>query len=127
MKTCRALAALGILCLLSWASCTGGNVTPVYAVRTGGDPHRGRELIVKFDCGSCHVIPGIQHAIGTVGPPLTDIARRTMIAGEVPNTPVNMVRWIQSPQSIEPGTAMPTLGLTEQEARDVAAYLYTLR
>jgi cytochrome c1 len=54
-------------------------------------------------------------------------AERTFIAGEVPNTPDNLVRWIQSPQSIEAGTAMPTLGLTEQQSRDVAAYLYTLR
>ncbi|HEX5412613.1 MAG TPA: c-type cytochrome [Terriglobia bacterium] len=113
--------------LVLWTACTGGRTTSEYAVRTGGDPQRGREIIMKFDCGSCHVIPGVRHAIGTVGPPLTQIARRTMIAGEVPNTPANMVRWIQSPRSIEPGTAMPDLGLSEQQARDVAAYLYTLR
>jgi cytochrome c1 len=73
------------------------------------------------------MIPGVRDARGLVAPPLMMFGRRTFIAGEVPNTPENLVRWIQSPQSIEAGTAMPALGLTEQQARDVAAYLYTLR
>lgn len=50
-----------------------------------------------------------------------------MIAGELPNSPANLVRWIKDPKSVEPGTDMPDLGLTDQQARDVAAYLYTLR
>jgi cytochrome c1 len=62
-----------------------------------------------------------------VGPPLTSFARRTYIAGEVPNTLEYLVRWIEMPQAIEPGTAMPNLGVTEDQARDIAAYLYTLR
>jgi cytochrome c1 len=61
-----------------------------------------------------------------VGPPLLYFSERTFIGGEVPNTPDNLVQWIRSPQSIEAGTAMPTLGLSDQQARDVAAYLYTL-
>jgi cytochrome c1 len=62
-----------------------------------------------------------------VGPPLTSWSRRTFIAGEVPNTPDNLVRWLRNPRAIEPGTAMPALGLDDRQARDVAAYLYTLR
>ena len=73
------------------------------------------------------MIPGIHDARGLVAPPLMYFAERTFIAGEVPNTPDNLVRWIRSPQSIESGTAMPALGLTDEQARDVAAYLYTLR
>jgi len=54
-------------------------------------------------------------------------AERTMVAGEIPNTPENLVKWVQNPPSIEPNTAMPDLGLSESQAQDIAAYLYTLR
>jgi cytochrome c len=93
----------------------------------GGDPQQGKEAAVAYGCGTCHVIPGIRQARGLVGPPLGMFARRTYIAGEAPNTPDRLIRWIQAPQSIEPGTAMPDLGVTEQQARNIAAYLYTLR
>lgn len=73
------------------------------------------------------MIPGISGADGLVGPPVLLFGRRAVIAGQLPNTPENLVRWILDPPSIEPGTAMPDLGLTEAEARDVTAYLYTLR
>jgi cytochrome c len=62
-----------------------------------------------------------------VGPPLTQFTHRAFIAGEVPNNGEFLVRWISVPQSIEPGTAMPNLGVSEAQARDIAAYLYTLR
>jgi cytochrome c2 len=92
----------------------------------GGDPGRGAELISSYGCGSCHVIPGIRDADGTVGPPLTDFSDRGYIAGELPNNGDNLIRWIMDPRDVEPGTAMPDLGLTESQARDVAAYLFTL-
>jgi cytochrome c len=97
-----------------------------YAI-TGGDPDRGKAAIEMYGCGSCHSIPGIRDANGMVGPPLMMWSRRTYIAGEVPNTPDFLVRWIEMPQAIEPGTAMPNLGVTEGKARDIAAYLYTIR
>ena len=78
-------------------------------------------------CGGCHSIPGIGNAQGLVGPPLDHIARRTIIAGLLPNTPANMIRWLQSPQSIVPGNAMPNMGLDHKDARDIAAYLYTIQ
>jgi len=108
-------------------SCRGGRANNVYAVYTGGNWQTGKQLIVKYRCGACHTIPGIDDANGMVGPPLIWFARRTYVGGEVPNTPPNLVRWLKDPKSIEPGTAMPDLGLSDQDARDVAAYLYTLR
>ncbi len=92
----------------------------------GGNPSRGAQALVHYGCGACHVIPGIPDAAGMVGPPLTAFARRGYIAGEVINTQDNLIRWIEHPQAIESGTAMPDLGVTEQEARDMTAYLYTL-
>lgn len=88
-----------------------------------GDPGRGAVSIGRYGCGTCHVIPGLARAQGKVGPPLTDFARRTYIAGNAYNTPDNLAAWIRRPDSVEPGTVMPTLGLSEEEARDVAAYL----
>jgi cytochrome c len=93
----------------------------------GGSPQAGARLIASFHCGACHMIPGIRGADGLVGPPLLLFGRRTYIAGELPNTPPNLIRWIRNPPAIEPRTAMPALGLSERQARDVAAYLYTLR
>jgi cytochrome c2 len=94
--------------------------------RIVGDPTRGAQIIRNVGCGSCHVIPGIREAKGRVAAPLTFFGERTYIAGQLPNTPDNLVRWILDPQAVEPGTAMPRLGLDETQARDVAAYLYTL-
>ena len=118
-------AAAGLVLLA--AGCRGGRYTPSEDVVPGGSPERGAQVIERYDCGSCHVIPGISGAGGMVGPPLLWFARRTFIAGELPNTPPILIRWVRDPPSVEPGTAMPVLGLDEQQARDVAAYLYTLR
>lgn len=109
------------------AGCSGGQALLPYTVATGGNPRQGKKLIESYGCGSCHTIPGIYTARGVVGPPLFFFSRRTMIAGELPNSPDNLVRWLRNPALVEPGTAMPNLKLSEQQARDVAAYLYTLR
>jgi cytochrome c1 len=119
------VAAAALLLLLG--GCRGGRHPPPAEIVPGGNAQTGAQLIEDFRCGVCHTIPGISGADGLVGPPLTLFARRTYVGGEVPNTPPNLVHWIMNPSSIEPGTAMPTLGLSEQQARDVAAYLYTLR
>jgi cytochrome c1 len=74
-------------------------------------------------CGACHVIPGIRMAQGRVGPELRDLRRQVYIAGSLPNTPENLVAWVRQPQHIDPATAMPNLGLTQQDAADIAAYL----
>lgn len=121
------LAILGATACLLAAGCTGGQALPQYTIPSGGNPRNGKQLISSYGCGSCHTIPGIYRARGVVGPPLMFFSRRTMIAGELANSPDNLVRWLRNPKAVEPGTAMPDLGLTDQEARDVAAYLYTLR
>lgn len=113
--------------LLITVGCLGGKTSRGYKIDTGGEVNRGAQLISHYDCGSCHIIPGIQRANGLVGPPLLMFAKRTFIAGEVPNTPDNLEKWIEDPQSIEPATAMPKLGVDHQQAQDIAAYLYTLR
>ncbi len=109
------------------SGCTGGQTLQPYTVGTGGYAHRGQQVMMKYRCGSCHTVPGIRNANGVFGPPLIYMARRTYIAGEFPNQPDNLVHWIMSPTSMKPATAMPDLGLSEQDARDAAAYLYTLR
>ena len=113
--------------ILPIGGCRDGRAMPAYTPRVGGNAQQGVAVIQQKGCGSCHTIPGIRGAAGLVGPPLFFFSRRTMIAGELPNTPGKVVQWIRSPQSVESGTAMPDLGLTDQEARDVATYLYTLR
>jgi len=97
------------------------------AVRaTGGDPSRGKDKIRFYGCSTCHTIPGIQEANGKVGPPLTTFALRIYIAGQLPNTPDNLRRWIRNPHQIEQHTAMPEMGVSDGDSRDIAAYLYTL-
>jgi cytochrome c len=93
----------------------------------GGNPEAGKVAIRAYGCGACHTVPGVRGATGLAGPPLTHFARRSFIAGEASNTSDNLIRWIRAPESIEPGTAMPNLGVTQGIARDMAAYLYTLR
>jgi putative membrane protein len=93
----------------------------------GADVERGRAAISRYGCGSCHDIPGVTGAAGLVGPPLGDIARRVYIGGVLTNEPDNMIRWIENPPAIDPKTAMPNMGVTTRDARDIAAYLYTLR
>jgi cytochrome c1 len=107
----------------------GAACSPSRSGETGvaqGNPARGRASLDGFGCGACHLIPGVKGANGLVGPPLTMFARRAYIAGQLPNEPENLVRWIQDPQAVEPGTAMPNLGVGSGVARDMAAYLYTL-
>ncbi len=90
-----------------------------------GDITRGRQLLYDYGCGACHVIPGVPGAIAQVGPPLNDWSQRTYIAGSLPNTLTNLISWIVNPQAIEPGTAMPFLGVDQEEARHMSAYLYS--
>ncbi len=89
----------------------------------GANPARGNQLMVTYGCGSCHTVAGVSGANGKVGPPLTDFGQRSYIAGELVNNADNLQRWIRSPQTVEPGTAMPDLGVTSEDARDIAAYL----
>lgn len=127
---CRALllalvVATGLLsgCTLSL---TGQPSTTVSEFVEGGNPQVGWATLQAYGCQSCHNIPGVPAPDAYVGPPLDHWPQRSYIAGSLPNTPENLIHWLRFPQEVEPDTAMPTLGLSEAEARDIAAYLYTL-
>jgi cytochrome c oxidase assembly factor CtaG/cytochrome c2 len=92
-----------------------------------GDAQRGPLLVRQYGCGACHVVPGVSGAHGQVGPPLTHMGRRIYIAGVLRNSPANMMAWLQDPQRFVPGNAMPNMAMDRNDARDLTAYLYTLR
>jgi cytochrome c2 len=125
LRSARRLLVAVIALLL--CGCTReSDVASVYAQNIG-DPARGRHLIFAYGCGSCHVVLGVSGASGTVGPPLNGFGERAYVAGFLPNRPSDLARWIVNPQELKPGTAMPRLGVSPEQARHIAAYLYTLR
>jgi cytochrome c2 len=115
------ICAFGVLCACN-------NRSAATMKRAGGDPHAGAEKVVRYDCVGCHQIPGTtSNAKGLIGAPsLAGMARRNSIAGEVANTPENMLRWLRDPKSLKPNTTMPDMGINEQDSKDIAAFLYTL-
>ncbi|MFL4979063.1 MAG: c-type cytochrome [Xanthobacteraceae bacterium] len=92
---------------------------------TGGDPEMGRKLMRQFGCAGCHTVSGVPGAVGLVGPQLTQVRQRVYIAGVLTNTPDNLVRWMVDPKAYSPRTAMPRTGISEEQARHVAAFLYS--
>ena len=92
---------------------------------TGGDSRRGEALFIQYGCGSCHALTDVRTATGDVGPPLDGIATRAIIGGHLSNNAPNMERWISDPQHVSPGTAMPDLGVSAGDSRDITAFLYT--
>ena len=97
---------------------------PQHEPISGGNPTKGKDLIVHFGCGSCHTIKGIPGATATVGPPLQDLRKRVYLGGVLPYTPDHLAKWIVDPSQFAEKTAMPAVGATEAQARDIAAYLY---
>jgi cytochrome c2 len=94
---------------------------------TGGEPNRGKMFARELGCVACHVIPGVRGPDSRVGPPLEDFGRRNFVAGAVENNPDNLLRFLRDPRSVAPKSAMPNVHLTESQARDLAAYLFTQR
>ena len=121
MRPRRAHLAVAVL-VLTAAGC--GSTVAEIAV-PGGDADRGAQLVQAYGCGACHTIAGIRGADADIGPPLVDFADRRLIAGRLPNTLPNLMRWLENPQAVAPGTVMPNLGVAEPQARDLAAYLYS--
>lgn len=116
------ISLLGAALLL--AACdTGQQAPPAVA---GGDAARGKLLLAQYQCGACHRIPGVEAARGEVGPALDSFGRRSYIAGRLPNYPDALVRWIVDPPAVKAGTPMPAMGVSADEARHMAAYLYSL-
>jgi cytochrome c2 len=100
------------------------------AVLEPGSPAaEGAQIIATKPCVGCHTIPGIPGATGTVGPNLAGVAGRPRIAGgAVPNSgPDDLKKWILNPPALKPGTAMPNVGLTDDEATQIVAFLETLK
>jgi len=91
-----------------------------------GNAERGQRLLAQFQCGACHQIPEVPAARSYMGPSLAHMGKQSYIAGQFPNQPETLVRWIVDPQSMLPGTAMPAMGVSPDQARDMAAYLYGL-
>ena len=118
-------ASLAIVASLLFAGCDQSGEAARF--NDIGDVDAGAQLIRANGCGACHTIPGIESADGLVGPPLDKMGARIFIAGLMRNTPDNMVAWLRDPQRVVPGNAMPDMGLTQEQARNVTAYLYTLR
>ncbi|HEY0414517.1 MAG TPA: c-type cytochrome [Allosphingosinicella sp.] len=122
-----AAGAVLLLCLGFWmeARYEGQELARKAEAMTLGKVERGQVAFGKYSCGGCHTLLGVSGANGTVGPPLDGIAARGIIGGRLANNPDNLRAWIERPQSVSPGTAMPDLGVTKQDSRDIAAFLYT--
>jgi len=119
------LSASALLCCAALASGCARDEPPSRVV--GGDPERGRLLVQQYQCAACHFIPEVQGAGGDAGPSLEYMGRLSYIAGSIPNQPENMIRFLQNPPAVKPGILMPALGITDDEARHMAAFMYTLR
>jgi cytochrome c len=119
--------SIAVFAALALVAC-GSNSSVRSAESTmGGDPVQGAAAIAHYGCGACHTIRGISGANALVGPPLTGFASRSYVAGVLPNTPENVIRWIQDPKAVDDKTAMPKLGVSAKDATDIAAYLYEIR
>lgn len=109
------------------AGCTSSVGTAPPDTVADGDPARGRAAIDRYGCASCHAIPGVRQAqVSYIAPPLDHFRQRAFIAGSLPNTVDNLVLWLLDPDAVEPGTAMPDVGLSRREANDIATYLHSL-
>lgn len=117
---------LGGLCLALVLCACAGETRQQAALLAGGDPDAGRAKVARFGCPACHAIAGFPAGEGQTGPSLAGLAGRPTLAGGLPNTPENLMLWIRRPSDVVPGTAMPVLGLSEEDSRDIATFLYSL-
>jgi cytochrome c2 len=101
--------------------------SPAASAAAQGDADRGRKLLAQYQCGSCHTIPGGASAGGRQAPSLHSFGLRSYIAGRIANRAELLEQWIVQPQSLVPGTTMPSMGVSRADARDMAAYLRELR
>src|SRR3954453_2167067 len=98
-----------------WWSERVGRIAREAAAATGGDPARALPIMLANGCAGCHEIPGIPGAQALVGPRLDGtLAQRVYIAGVLPNTPANLIRWLRVAREVDPLTAMPSTHIPEQ-------------
>lgn len=114
------------LCLLPLLLCACQPQKPAPPAIDGGNLRQGKELLAQYQCGSCHTIPDVEAARGSAAPSLERFALRSYIAGRWPNRQEVLVRWIADPQAMAPGSLMPDMGVSAEDARHMAAYLYSL-
>lgn len=126
MTVLHPFRALALLALTGLAACGETQSAPSPLTIAGGDAKQGLRLIQAYGCGTCHVIEGVRGARGKVGPRLESYAQQHLLAGFMPNIPSNLIAWLMDPVALKPQTGMPSQGVTEAEARHIAAYLYTL-
>ena len=119
-------AVLLLIVQVTFVACSKQNTQWAREI-TNGDPGRGRAALTSYGCIACHTVPGVAGATALTAPPLIGISQRSYIAGMLENTPDNLRRWIQHPRHVNPHTAMPEQGVTDEDASDMAAYLYTTR
>lgn len=116
----RACLIATIAAAAAGTGCSGFNSPSENAASTHAS---APEVMIHYGCPTCHVIPRVPGAVGKVGPSLESLAQRSYLAGTLQNTPENLVRWIEHPQQIHPGTAMPEMGVTSADAVRIAAFL----
>jgi cytochrome c1 len=126
MSSKRALPAIFLLLLACACNRQQQRFQTAAQLTGGGNAQAGMKDLRTYGCSGCHTIPGVDGAHALVGPPLDHFAYRIYIAGRLPNTPENLMLWIQKPQQVVPNNAMPNMGVSDQDSRDIAAYLYTL-
>lgn len=102
-------------------------VLPSRADAADDAPGDATALMARYQCTGCHRIPGVPGASGTRGPPLQHMGLRSYIAGQLPNTPAVLQRWLVEPRALLPSTTMPAMGVTPADARRIAAYLHAQR
>jgi cytochrome c len=122
----RSVLSCTSVAVLALTACSDGKTQPSRRL-TDGDPERGKTALTSYGCVACHTIPGVRGSNSLSAPPLIGISQRSYLAGMLENTPDNLRSWIQHPRKVNPHTAMPEQGVSEQDASDIAAYLYTER
>jgi cytochrome c2 len=117
------IPVMTLLALVALSGCT--KTPPSSEPLSGGNPRLGQQLIARYGCAACHQIKGVANADSRVGPSLKEIRDSSYVGGVLPNSADNLIKWIMHPRAVSPNTAMPELGVTQREARDMAAYLYS--
>jgi cytochrome c len=125
MRT-SSLVLIALMCGCDWDADAQVARAPQRAI-PGAHPKQAPAAMRKYGCISCHTIPGVKGARAKVGPELGNVRERQFIAGRFANEPDMLIRWIQDPRGLKPNTAMPNMGVTDEDARNIAAYLYGLK
>lgn len=75
-------------------------------------PGGERPEVFKQVCVACHSLGGVG---GAIGPALDGVGDRFDRA--------YLMKWLANPQAVKPGTKMPTLGLTEEQRKELVTFL----